>query len=580
MLARPTAFRQHAMKHELAISLNQFVFSLSQALDLINPVMADHHKRVAYIALRVAEAAGLNGKAREDVVIAAALHDIGTLPRQDVAGGVEADSLHSARFGYQLLRKFKPFEMPARIVRFHCVDWAHGNNREVEGETVPVGSHIVHLANRVNGLVDRERPILWQASDIGARVGALRGEVLMPELVDDFLSVAAKDAFWLDLNASDLLNLMSTRLSFSTVELDEDALQDFAELLAQIIDFRSRFTATHSSGVAATAATLAQLFGFPESDCKRIQIAGYLHDLGKLAIPADHLEKNGKLTEEEWLTVRSHPYYTYRILASINGMEDIALWCGVHHERLCGNGYPFGADNPRIPLEARILAVADIFTALTEDRPYRRGLDRQPVLDILKKMVDNFELDRKVVNVLEANYADLDRARVGAQRVALREYRAFMEGLTELDLSGARAAHMAWKNHVREYLDDKQSLPREQLVSHRDCDLGRWYHGEGLRLYGHIAEMHELERPHRMLHELIASLVSHKENGRSSEAELCYAQIGPLSDLIVKLLHAIENKAALDVREKTALAETAPATEDEKRFAKESWWGRAESSAA
>ncbi len=569
------------MKHELNVSLNQFVFSLSQALDLINPAMADHHKRVAYIALRVAEAAGLSGKAKEDVVIAAALHDIGTLPRQDGAGGGAGyASLHSARFGYQLLRKFKPFEMSARIVRFHCIDWAHGQHREVEGEMVPVGSHIVHLANRVNALVDRERPILWQASDINARIGALRGEVLMPELIDNFLAVSAKDAFWLDLNASDLLNLMATRISFSTVELDEDALLDFAELLAQIIDFRSRFTATHSSGVAATAATLAQLFGFPEADCKRIQIAGYLHDLGKLAIPAEHLEKNGRLTEEEWMTVRSHPYYTYRILASINGMEDIALWCGVHHERLCGTGYPFGADNPRIPLEARILAVADIFTALTEDRPYRRGLDRESVLDILKKMVANFELDRKVVNVLEANYADLDRARVSAQRVALHDYQSFMEGLTELDLSGARAAHTAWKRHVRDYLDGKDALPREQLISHRECDLGRWYHGEGLRLYGHIPEMHELERPHRMLHELIASLVSHKENGRSSEAELCYAQIGPISDLIVKLLHAIENKAALDVREATAPAAPTPATEEEKRYAAASWWYRAESGSA
>lgn len=569
------------MKHQLNISLNQFVFSLSQALDLINPVLADHHKRVAYIALRVAESMGLGGKTKEDVVIAAALHDIGTLPRQDAGDeATPASNLRSARFGFQLLRKFKPFEMSARIVRFHCVDWAQGANREVEGEDVPLGSHIVHLANRVNAMVDRDRPILWQAGDISARVGALRGQVLMPELVDAFLDVSSKDAFWLDLNASDLLNLMSSRISFSTVELDEDALQDFSELLAQIIDFRSRFTATHSSGVAATAATLGQLFGFPESDCKRIQVAGYLHDLGKLAIPADHLEKNGKLTEEEWLTVRSHPYYTYRILASISGMEDIALWCGVHHERLCGNGYPFGADNPRIPLEARILAVADIFTALTEDRPYRRGLDQASVLDILKKMVGNFELDRKVVNVLEANYADLDRARIGAQRVALREYQNFMEGLTELDLSGARAAHLSWKRRVRDFLDGRDALPREQMVSHRECALGRWYHGEGLRHYGHIPEMHELDQPHRMLHELIATLVCHKENGRSGEAELCYAQIGPVSDLIVKLLHAIENKAALDIRQTTKPQASGVATEEEKRFAEAAWWSRAESRSA
>lgn len=560
------------MKHQLNVSLNQFVFSLSQALDLINPVMADHHKRVAYIALRVAEATGLNGKEKEDVVIAAALHDIGTLPRLDTDGlTTTVSDLRSARFGFQLLRKFKPFTLSARIVRFHCVDWARGQNREMEGEEVPSGSHIVHLANCVNGLVDRFKPILWQASGICEQIERLRGDILMPELVDVFLEVAASDAFWLDLNASDLLHLMATRIPFSTVELDEDGLQDFSELLAQMIDFRSRFTATHSSGVATTAATLAQLFGFPESDCKRIQVAGYLHDLGKLAIPTEQLEKNGKLTEEEWLTVRSHPYFSYRILSSIDGMEDIALWCDVHHERLCGTGYPFGANNSRIPLEARILAVADIFTALTEDRPYRAGLDRQSVLGILRKMVDNFDLDRKVVEVLEAHYDDLDRARIAAQKVALKEYQNFMDDLVVLDLSGARAAHTAWRRRLRDFLDGQGMMPRNQLVNHRECDLGRWYHGEGLQHYGHIPEMHELAGPHRMLHELIADLVSHKENGRSGEAELCYAQIEPISELIVRLLCVIENKAAQHIQQLAEQKPSRPASDEERDFAVLHW---------
>lgn len=560
------------MKHQFNVSLNQFVFSLSQALDLINPVMADHHKRVAYIALRVAEAIGLAGKEKEDVVIAAALHDIGTLPRLGTDGlTTPVSDLRSARFGFQLLRKFKPFTLSARIVRFHCVDWARGQNREMEGEEVPDGSHIVHLANCVNGLVDRFKPILWQASGICEQIERLRGDILMPDLVDAFLEVAASDAFWLDLNASDLLHLMSARIPFSTVELDEDGLQDFSELLAQMIDFRSRFTATHSSGVATTAATLAQLFGFPESDCKRIQVAGYLHDLGKLAIPTEQLEKNGKLTEEEWLTVRSHPYFSYRILSSIDGMEDIALWCGVHHERLCGEGYPFGANNSRIPLEARILAVADIFTALTEDRPYRAGLDRQSVLGILRKMVDNFDLDRKVVEVLEAHYDDLDRARIAAQKVALKEYQSFMDDLVVLDLSGARAAHTAWRRRLRDFLDGHGMVPRNQLVSHRECDLGRWYHGEGLRHYGHIPEMHELAGPHRMLHELIVDLVSHKENGRSGEAELCYAQIEPISELIVRLLCVIENKAAQHLQQLAEQNSSRPVSDEERDFAVLHW---------
>jgi len=546
------------MKHELNVSLNQFVFSLSQALDLINPLMADRHKRVAYVALRVAEAVGLTGKVKEDVVIAAALHDIGTLPSQQHVGGKEspAFSFRSDHFGFQLLKKFKPFNMSARIVRFHNVDWAHGGNQHIEGEDVPVGSHIVHLARLAIEQVNRAEPILWQANGICEQINGWRGSILKPEIVDAFLRASSSDAFWLDLNAADLFVLMAERMSFSTVELDMDGLQDFAELLAQMIDFRSRFTATHSAAVAATASTLAQLFGFPESDCRRIQVAGYLHDLGKLAVPTECLEKNGKLTEEEWLTVRSHPYYTYRILASIKGLEDIAHWSGVHHERLCGNGYPFGANNSGIPLEARILTVADIFTALTEDRPYREGLDRESVLAILGKMVENFELDRKVFEVLVAHYSDLDLARTAAQETALREYRGFMEDLVGLDLSGARLVHAAWRKRLRSYLDGQAVLVRDQMVSHHECDLGRWYHREGLHYYGHIPEMHELEEPHRALHELIGTLVDHKEQGRSSAAELCYAQVKAISDRIVGLLHVIEEKAAQPVAEQALLSKS------------------------
>lgn len=533
------------MKSEFHVSLKQFVLSLSQALDLINPAMADCHKRVAYIALRVAESARVTGRTKEDLVVAAALHDIGTLSchRGDGETSPEFRS-RGAHVGYRLLHKFKPFRASARIVRFQNLPWANGENREIGGEAVPMGSHIVHLARFVDANLDRSRPVLQQADDLCERLMEYRGELLVPEYVDAFLKASTSDAFWLDLEDPHLLQLMAKRTPFSSIELDMDGLQDFAELLAQLIDFRSRFTATHSSGVAASAGTLAQLFGLPEGDCKRIQVAGFLHDIGKLAIPAELLEKNGKLTAEEWQVVRAHPYYSYRILSAIRGLEDIALWSGTHHEKLHGTGYPFRAGHDDIPLEARILSVADIFTALTENRPYRRALGREAVLAILETMVDGFEVDRKVVQTLRNHYGDVDSSRAAAQAAATEDYRAFMEGLTVLDLSGARAAHLSWKRRLRDYLDGHGTLARNQLVSHRDCDLGQWYYGEGLQEYGHIPEMRELEEPHTTLHRIIDTLVTHHRNGCQDEAEACFVQVEPLSRQIVDLLQTIEHKAS------------------------------------
>lgn len=532
------------MKRRYNIGLYQFVFSLSQALDLINPAMANHHKRVAYIALRLSEIVELSGRDKEDVIVAAALHDVGSLAAlHQHSDDCDDLDLRYARFGYRLLQKFKPFRTAANIVRFHNVPWSWGENREIENHAVPSGAHLVHLANRINRLLDKEQPVFKQTGQITEALQTLKGPVLMPEYVDAFLSLAASDAFWLDLESPDLMQLLFERSPLSTVELDLDGLLDFAELLAQLIDFRSRFTATHSSGVSATAATLGQLFGFPEVDCKRLQVAGYLHDIGKLAIPTDMLNKEGKLTDEEWHLMRSHPYYTFRILSPITGLEDIATWCGSHHERLSGEGYPFRTHHTDLPLEARILAVADIFTALTENRPYRSGLAETQVIEILDEQVGNHALDSTVVGTLKRHYAEINNSRAAAQSHALQEYQSFMSGLSVLDLYGACIAHLTWKQRLRAYLNGEGMLDREQLLNHRSCELGNWYYGEGLQHYGHIAEMRELEASHKELHDLIHSLIEHVDEGRKGRAEECFRQIEPVSRRILALLKTIEKQA-------------------------------------
>ncbi|HKJ76972.1 MAG TPA: HD domain-containing phosphohydrolase, partial [Gammaproteobacteria bacterium] len=451
------------------------------------------------------------------------------------------------RFGYQLLMKFAPFEDPARIVRFHHVSWEHGRGREAGGEPVPMTGHIVHLADRVDALLDGEGSVLQQGRRVLEQIWTGSGETFVPEHVDAFAQVAASESFWLDLASPHIDDLIAERTPFSPVEMDMDGLLDFAGLLAQVIDFRSRYTATHSSGVAACAAALADLIGFSEGDCKRLEIAGYLHDIGKLAIPVEVLEQDGELSPEDRLAINTHSYHSYRILAPIRGLEDIAAWCGMHHERLTGRGYPFRAAHADIPLEARVLAVADVFTALTEDRPYRAGMEQEKVLQILEDMVRRHGLDAKVVGVLQRHYEVVDRCRIAAQSEAVREYREFMEGLAALDLSGARASHLAWRERLRAFLDGEERLNREQVVSHHECSLGRWYYSEGLHHYGHIPEMEALEAPHAELHRLVEQAVQLHEQGRTEQAEACFQQVHPLSERIVGLLEAIEHKAAESV---------------------------------
>jgi HD-GYP domain-containing protein (c-di-GMP phosphodiesterase class II) len=159
------------------------------------------------------------------------------------------------------------------------------------------------------------------------------------------------------------------------------------------------------------------------------QIAAYLHDLGKLAIPSEILEKRDRLTQAEWGVMRTHAYYTYQILHPIEVLNLVASWSSLHQERLDGSGYPFHVGGDDLPLGARLMAIADVFTGITENRPYRKGMTREEALGVLHGMAAKGELDARLISLMETHYDAINRAREEAQAQAIREYEAFREAL-------------------------------------------------------------------------------------------------------------------------------------------------------
>jgi HD-GYP domain-containing protein (c-di-GMP phosphodiesterase class II) len=417
------------------INLLDMVVSVSNAIDLVSPEMGNHHKRVAYIALAVAREMQLSPELKHDLILSGLLHDIGALSREERRELTRFDddgdeNIHAHGEGaYLLLHKFRHFANVANVIRFHHVPWSGGEGRYFRGEQVPMASHILHLADRVDVLVDPANPILGQVDSIAAAVSRQAGSMFEPELVEAFLELAWKEYFWLDLTSPSLDQLLRRSARNLTVELDWDDLQDFAELMAHIIDFRSRFTATHSSGVAAVSAILANIVGFSVVECEKLKVAGHLHDVGKLAIPTEILEKPSRLSADEYRIIKSHAYHTYRILEPIAGLADVTAWASLHHERLDGNGYPARRPGHQIPLGARIIAVADVFTALSEDRPYRQPSPRSRVVGILEELAKTMVLDRRVIGALLDNYDEVDLHRRRTQDVALQEYAQFVHSL-------------------------------------------------------------------------------------------------------------------------------------------------------
>jgi HD-GYP domain-containing protein (c-di-GMP phosphodiesterase class II) len=311
------------------------------------------------------------------------------------------------------------------MVRFHHLPWAGGAGAAHEDRPVPGGSHVLHLADRAVVLVSDRTEVLRQVAGIRESIAARRGEVFWPEAADAFDRLATRDHVWLELAGGAPEELLRRELGAHGAELDIDALLELSRLLCRIIDFKSEFTATHSSGVAATGAALARLVGFSSRECRMFEVAAYLHDLGKLAVPSEILEKAGKLTAEEWDVMRTHVFYTYQILCPIEALATITSWGALHQERLNGSGYPFRYTAEDLPLGARIMAVADVFTGITEDRPYRQGMGKEQATAVLQGMAARQELDPKLVAQALGHYGDLDGIRAFAQARAISEYEAF-----------------------------------------------------------------------------------------------------------------------------------------------------------
>ena len=217
-------------------------------------------------------------------------------------------------------------------------------------------------------------------------VRARRGRWFAPALVDVFLAQARAGNLWENLARPDLSHLVSRmeppdRALIATSE----RLDLTAHAFAHIIDAKSPFTYRHSGRVANTAATMAEYLGFPAPAVRDQMRAGLLHDIGKLGISNQILDKPGPLTSAEYAKIKRHPGLTHEVLMRVPPFRGIAEVAASHHEKLDGTGYHRGMVGEDLSLSSRVLVVADVFDALSQDRPYRPALPREEVFTVLRK---------------------------------------------------------------------------------------------------------------------------------------------------------------------------------------------------
>lgn len=244
----------------------------------------------------------------------------------------------------------------------------------------------IHIFARI-ALIAQVVDVFFQVGGVNAAIKEVEsrsGGWFDPALVEAFVSLAHRQAFWLELASPELERIvLGTEPGLHVIMADEDYLDDIAAGFARVIDAKSPYTSGHSDRVALYTDLIAEQMHMDAPTRRKLKRAALLHDIGKLGVSNSVLDKPNKLNDDEWLLMRRHPEFSYDILSRINAFADLAIIGGAHHERLDGKGYPHGLSGSDINLETRIVSTADVFDALTANRPYRAAMPVRKALEIL-----------------------------------------------------------------------------------------------------------------------------------------------------------------------------------------------------
>jgi HD-GYP domain-containing protein (c-di-GMP phosphodiesterase class II) len=258
-----------------------------------------------------------------------------------------------------------------------------GKPDRLVGEAIPVYARIALLAQVID--------VFHTAAGRDSALREVRGRAgswFDPRLVRAFEEVAADAAFWRVLASKDVDRaVFALEPSGREVALDDDYLDDIAVAFGQVVDAKSPYTSGHSARVALYTDMIGESLGVSAQRRRWLKRGALLHDVGKLGVSNSVLDKAGALDRDEWAAVRQHAEYTETILGRINAFAELAAIAGAHHERLDGSGYPRGLKHDAISIETRIITTADIFDAITAERPYRAAIPLEQALGMMEKTV-------------------------------------------------------------------------------------------------------------------------------------------------------------------------------------------------
>lgn len=395
--------------------LSAFSFALDCVEAELIHVTSNHGKRVAYMSVCMAEKMGVSDDALRDLAACALLHDnaltqyINEEFYSDISNidtfKVSSDDITPRQlgmhciYGEKNLEKY-PFKTGVKDVILYHHEEADGSGPfEKKWTEVPLFARIIHFSDMLDAFCKAQKFDEDVFNKAVHFIEKNKDKRFDSEVTKMFFDTFDKEEFS-RLGDEHIEEYFWEKVPCEKSFYSFDVLKDLADLFAKIIDYKSEFTSRHSLGVARTASKISEIMGYDKVICDKMYLAGALHDVGKIAIGNEILEKPARLTDDEFAKMKNHAGYTYMILSKVDGFEEIRDLAAFHHERLDGSGYPFGKRADELTTLQRIMACADIYQALTEKRPYKDGMDHDKACEILKDMADKNWIDKNITEVI------------------------------------------------------------------------------------------------------------------------------------------------------------------------------------
>lgn len=415
----------------MKIDLAKFLDSLTIALDFVEKEILNvapyHGQRVASIANRLAKAFNFDQKRTFALTQAAFLHDCALneyfhdeKPNEEKRAQEKDMGLH-CKAGEKIISKLPFYNLIENAVLYHH-ETADGNGAYgKKANETPLTARLIHFADvldvnwNLSEKIDQNKfnsICKWVKEITGTIIDDECSKAFFETIDFNFLSQISEDS---------VLNYLRSSIPYKEEDIPNEAMIDLCSIFADITDYKSHFTWRHSLGVADKAKIMAEYYGYTKEECQKLYIAGALHDIGKLMISNDILEKPGKLNSDEYKEIQNHAMGSYRLLDNISGLEEIKRIASLHHEKLDGTGYPFEYKAEQLNKNERLMACIDIYQALVEERPYKKGLEHSDAIGILTKMGNEGQLDPQIIKDIDNCFKNIKEPVLINQNISFKE---------------------------------------------------------------------------------------------------------------------------------------------------------------